>query len=534
MIFTNEHRVPSVPDVSLTEYVLRHASRLHANPALIDGKNGTTLTYGELAETVRRVATGLAERGLAKGDVVAVYSPNVVEYPAIVLAVAWLGGIVTPINPLYTSEEVGRQLRDSGARFMFTTPPLLETATEAARGGEVREILTVGSAPTTVSFAALASSPDAPPTPGRHRGTDLVALPYSSGTTGLPKGVMLTHGHLVTNLCQCEAMDEFETFSEEDVILAVLPFFHIYGLVVVQMLGLAGGASLVVMPRFDLQSMLDLVEKHRITVLPIVPPIALALARDPSLASRDLSSVRLAISAAAPLRADLEAQLSDALGCPVIQGYGMTEASPVTHLSPTRGAVRKPGSIGRLIPGTEARIVDVASGADLAVGADGELLIRGPQIMPGYLNKPDETAACIDVDGWYHTGDVGHVDGDGDFFLVDRTKELIKYKGFQVAPAELEALLLTHPSIADAAVVRHPDDGAGEVPKAFIVPNPRYSTEPAHAEAIMTWVGERVAPYKRIRLVEFVDEIPRSPAGKILRRLLIERGASVPAQVPQR
>jgi acyl-CoA synthetase (AMP-forming)/AMP-acid ligase II len=521
-----------VPDSSLTEYVLRHAARLPDKPALIDGTDGPMVTYGELAETVRRVATGLAERGVVKGDVVAVYTPNLIEYPALVLAVASLGGVVTPMNPRYTAEEVGRQLRDSGARFMFTTPPLLETAQDAAQGESIHEIFTVGFCPDAVSFAELASSPDAPPNRVLDRG-DLVALPYSSGTTGLPKGVMLTHGHLVTNLCQWEAMGESDTFSEEDVILGVLPFFHIYGMVIVQMVALAAGASLVVLPRFDLQSMLDLVEKHRITVLPIVPPIALAVARDQSLASRDLSSVRMVLCGAAPLRADLEARLSDVLGCPVIQGYGMTEATAATHAGRTRAAVRKPGSIGRLVPGTEARIVDLASGADLTAGMEGELLIRGPQIMRGYLNQPEKTAECVDVDGWYHTGDVGCVDGDGDFFIVDRTKELIKYKGFAVAPAELEALLLTHPSVADAAVVRHPDDEAGEVPRAFIVANPGYPVEQLHAEAIMTWISDRVAPHKRIRLVEFVDEIPRSPAGKILRRLLIERDTSLPAKVSQ-
>jgi acyl-CoA synthetase (AMP-forming)/AMP-acid ligase II len=203
----------------------------------------------------------------------------------------------------------------------------------------------------------------------------------------------------------------------------------------------------------------------------------------------------------------------------------MTEASPVTHLSPTRPEARKPGSIGRLVPGTEARVVDVESGQELPIGTEGELLIRGPQIMKGYLNQPDETTASIDAGGWYHTGDVGFVDADGDFFIVDRTKELIKYKGFQVAPAELEALLLTHPAVADVAVVRHPDDEAGEVPKAFVVRRADDVARHVSGETIMEWVAERVAPHKRIRVVEFAEEIPKSPAGKILRRLLIAGGA---------
>ena len=256
-----------------------------------------------------------------------------------------------------------------------------------------------------------------------------------------------------------------------------------------------------------------------------MPPIALAMTRSPNLSARDLSSVRLVMSGAAPLRQDLEHELSEALGCPVIQGYGMTEASPATHLSPTSPGAGKPGSIGRLVAGTEAKIVDPASGRDLPIGMEGELLIRGPQIMKGYLNQPDETSASVDTGGWYHTGDVGYVDADGDFFIVDRTKELIKYKGFQVAPAELEALLLTHPAVADVAVVRHPDDEAGEVPKAFVVRQADQLAHHASGEAIMEWVATRVAPHKRIRVVEFVEEIPKSPAGKILRRLLMAGGA---------
>lgn len=525
MIISSQYPCPPVPDVSVPEYVLRHAPRLHDRPALVDGTDGRTVTYGELADTVRRVATGLSERGLARGDVLALYSPNLVDYPAAVLAVASLGGVVSPVNPLYTADELGRQLRDSGARFILTVPALLDVATEAARGGAVKEIFTFGSGAAATSFAELAGRADAAPRPDLDLGTDLVALPYSSGTTGFPKGVMLTHRHLVTNLKQCEAMVEFETFTERDVVLAVLPFFHIYGMVVVLMLALAGGATLVVMPRFELDSMLDLVERHRITVLPIVPPIALAMTRSPNLRARDLSSVRLVMSGAAPLRQDLERQLSEALGCPVIQGYGMTEASPATHLSPTHPGARKPGSIGRLVAGTEAKIVDPESGHDLPIGTEGELLIRGPQIMKGYLNRPDETSASIDTEGWYHTGDLGYADPDGDFFIVDRTKELIKYKGFQVAPAELEALLLTHPAVADVAVVRHPDDEAGEVPRAFVVRRTDDLADDVSGEAIMDWVATRVAPHKRIRAVEFVEEIPKSPAGKILRRLLIAGGA---------
>jgi acyl-coenzyme A synthetase/AMP-(fatty) acid ligase len=245
--------------------------------------------------------------------------------------------------------------------------------------------------------------------------------------------------------------------------------------------------------------------------------------KHPAVAQFDLSSVRLVFSGAAPLGEDIARALASKLGCPVVQGYGMTEASPVTHLSPTRNAPMKPGSAGRVVPNTEVQLVDVATGAPVARGQEGELLIRGPQIMKGYLERPEETAACLDREGWYHTGDVGYVDEDGYFFIVDRTKELIKYKGMQVAPAELEALLLTHPAVLDAAVVRQADAEAGEVPKAYVVLKPDEAARATSAQVIMDWVAGRVAPHKRIRHLEFIEQIPKSASGKILRRMLIDR-----------
>jgi acyl-CoA synthetase (AMP-forming)/AMP-acid ligase II len=334
---------------------------------------------------------------------------------------------------------------------------------------------------------------------------------------------MLTHRNLVANLCQAAGMQHFDGFGEQDVVAAVLPFFHIYGMVVIKMFGLANGATIVSMPRFDLTEFLGVVQKYRVTVLPLVPPIVLGMVKHPAVAQADLSSVRLVFSGAAPLGEDLARELGTRLGCRVVQGYGMTEASPVTHLSPTRDAPWKPGSAGRVVPNTEVKIVDVATGAELDTGQEGELLIRGPQIMKGYLNHPEATAACLDRDGWYHTGDVGYVDAEGYFYIVDRTKELIKYKGMQVAPAELEALLLTHPAVLDAAVVRRPDEEAGEVPRAYVVLKPDPSAAGTTADALMGWVAARVAPHKRIRQLEFIDQIPKSASGKILRRVLMER-----------
>jgi len=472
---------------------------------------------------VARVAAGLVRRGFKKGDVFAIYSPNVPEYATIFLAVAAAGGINTTVNPLYTADELAKQLTDSRARFLITVPPFLDKAKDAARKSDIEDIFVFGSADGARSFTELAQAGIEAPSSRIDSRNDLVVLPYSSGTTGLPKGVMLTHRNLVANLCQCEGMKNWDAFTERDVTIGVLPLFHIYGMVVIMMLGLASGGTIVLMPRFDLQEFLGLVQKYRATILPLVPPIVLGLVKHPAVAQFDLSSVRLVFSGAAPLGEDIQRELSKKLGCPVVQGYGMTEASPVTHLSPTHNAPIKPGSCGCVVPNTEVKIADVVTGHELSQHQEGELLIRGPQIMRGYLNRPDETAACLDTDGWYHTGDVGYVDEDGFFFIVDRTKELIKYKGLQVAPAELEALLVTHPAVLDVAVVRKADEEAGEVPKAYVVLKPDDAARATTADAIMQWVAARVAPHKRIRHLEFIDQIPKSASGKILRRVLIDR-----------
>jgi acyl-CoA synthetase (AMP-forming)/AMP-acid ligase II len=513
----------AIPDVPITEYVLRHAERLRDKPAMIDGVSGRTLTYGQLADAIRRAATGLARRGFRKGDVLAIYSPNVPDYAVVFNAVASLGGVNTTVNPLYTAGELATQLKDSGARWLVTVPAFLDKAKEAAAATGITEVFVLGTAPGVRSFAELLEAPPAPPAVTIDPRTDVVALPYSSGTTGLPKGVMLTHRNLVANLCQCEGSEDFDGFRESDVIIAVLPFFHIYGMVVIMMLGLCRGATIVSMPRFDFGEFLTALQRYRVTIAPLVPPIVLGMVKNPAVDQFDLSSIRLVFSGAAPLGEDIARQLSAKLRCPVVQGYGMTEASPVTHLSPTLNAPAKPGSIGLVVPNTEVRLAAVGTASNVGRGQEGELWIRGPQIMKGYLNQPGETAAAIDAEGWYHTGDVGYVDDEGWFYIVDRTKELIKYKGMQVAPAELEALLLTHPAVMDAAVIRKADEEAGEVPKAFVVLKPDEASRATTAEALMAFVAERVAPHKRIRHLEFVDQIPKSASGKILRRVLIDK-----------
>ncbi|MEM7253022.1 MAG: 4-coumarate--CoA ligase family protein [Pseudomonadota bacterium] len=520
MIITSDSPDVVVPDVTITDYVLRHHERLGAKPALIDGPSGRTLTYGELAGAVQRVAGSLAARGFGKGDVMGIYCPNMPEYAVVFFAVATLGGINTTANPLYTADELAKQLNDSGARSLVTVGPFLDKALEAASKSSVNEVFCIGAGEGAIPFAALMEDNGPPPSVEINPREDLVVLPYSSGTTGLPKGVMLTHYNLVANLCQCEGMEGFSGFQEDDVVMGVLPFFHIYGMVVIKALCLAQGGTVVTMPRFDLEEFLGLMDKHKVTLGPLVPPIVLALAKHPIVDNFDLSHLRLVFSGAAPLSESLAEEASQRLNCPVIQGYGMTEASPVTHLTPHDQGTSKAGAIGKIVPNSQCKIVDVDTGDELNVGEEGELWIAGPQIMKGYLNRPEETADCLDADGWYHTGDIGKVDEAGYFYIVDRVKELIKYKGMQVAPAELEGLLLTHESVADAAVIPSPDDEAGELPKAFVVLKPDQSVSEAD---LMSFIAGQVAPHKRIRLLDFVSEIPKSASGKILRRNLVEQ-----------
>src|SRR5882724_13352301 len=528
MIFRGPFPEVTIPEVPITPFVFQNAKERSDKPALIDGPTRRTITYSELIESIARVAASLSRRGFKKGEVFGILSPNVPEYAVVFHAVASLGGINSPVNPLYTDHEIAHQLKDAGARFLVTVPQCLEKAMKAAREANIDEVFVFENASCETPGAGgseqanegtpfsslLAGDGDFPEVPINPR-EDLVALPYSSGTTGLPKGVMLTHYNLVANMCQ---MDGLDYFHRDDILLCVLPLFHIYGLVVVLNMGLHLGTTIVIMPRFDLEQFLELIQKYRVTLSHIVPPIVLRLAKDPLVDNYDLSSLKMIFSGAAPLGEDLSKACMKRIGCGIRQGYGMTETSPVTHSSPADPAMMRHGSVGTAAPNTEVKLVDPATEAELGANQEGELCVRGPQIMKGYLNNLEATARTVDADNWLHTGDIGYADEHGHFFIVDRVKELIKYKGFQVAPAELEAVLLTHPAIADAAVIPSRDEEAGEVPKAFVVT--RHETT---GEEIMSFVAARVAPHKRIREVEFIAKIPKSLSGKILRRVLVEQ-----------
>jgi acyl-CoA synthetase (AMP-forming)/AMP-acid ligase II len=519
VIYRSPHPDVDVPDVSLTDFVLAGAADRGDRPALVDGPTGRTLTYGQVADGVRRLRTGLAGRGFGKGDVFALFCPNVPEFAVAFHGIVGAGGVVSTVNSLYTADEVAFQLGDAGARFLLTIPSFMDRAGEAAKKAGIDEVFVLGEADGATPFTDLLASADEPPDVPIDPASDLAVLPYSSGTTGLPKGVMLTHRNIVANLVQ---FGWFDYIREPDRVIGILPFFHIYGLVVILHSALSTGATIVSMPRFELEPFLETMTGQRITRAFLVPPVILALAKHPAVDAYDLSALEMIMSGAAPLDGQLATACADRLGCPVIQGYGLTETSPVTHVMPSLGESR-PGSIGPLLPNTEARVVDWGTGENLGPNQDGEILIRGPQVMRGYLNNPEATASAIDDEGWLRTGDIGHADEDGYFFIVDRLKELIKYKGYQVAPAVIEGVLLSHPAVADAAVIPVPDDEAGEVPKAFVVWAPGASASP---EEVMAYVAERVGGHERVRHLEAIDQIPKSASGKILRRVLVERERS--------
>jgi acyl-CoA synthetase (AMP-forming)/AMP-acid ligase II len=530
MIFRAPFPDVTIPEVAITPFVLQKAKTLGDKPAIIDGPSGHIITYAKLAESIERTAAGLHARGFKKGDVFGILSPNVPEYAIAFHAVASVGGISCPVNPMYTEQEIGHQLKDSGARFLVTVPGFLAKANGAAalatnieevfvfveEGSD--ELLEGGGA---TPFSTLMESDGEAPEVSINPREDLVALPYSSGTTGLAKGVMLTHHNLVANLCQMRGLSYF---TEDDTLVAVLPLFHIYGLVVILNLGLFEGATIVMMPRFELEPFLQVLQDHEVTLAHLVPPIVLALSKHPAVDNYKLPKLKTIFCGAAPLDENLTRACMRRLSCEIRQGYGMTETSPVTHSSPADPATVKFGSVGVPAPNTECKIVNLETGEALGRNQEGELCVRGPQVMKGYLNRPDATAHTIDAENWLHTGDIGYADDDGHFFIVDRAKELIKYKGFQVPPAELEALLLTHPDVADCAVIPCPDDEAGEVPKGYIVLKGETDSveAPVTADELMDFVAERVAPHKKIRSIEFIDKIPKSASGKILRRVLVQ------------
>ena len=491
MIYTSPY--PSLPAQfapmagTVPHLVHGAAGRSPDHPAIVDASSGAVVSYAALAGQINRVAAGLARRGFAPADVLALRAPNTPAWAAVALGAMAAGGAVTGVSPLATEAEAAAHVASASAATLVTEPGSL--------AGPPGLVAPPGIVP---------SSPE----PGR-----LALLPFSSGTTGLPKPVMLSHANLTAAARQ---LGTGLALTPRDRFLALAPLAHVMGFVVSLCAPLAAGATVVMLPRFELAALLDAIERYRVTVIAVPPPVLAALARDPAVSRYDLSAVEALVSGGAPVSPELQAEAAGRFpGAMIGQGYGLTETSAVIPVPDRAGML--PGSVGRLAPGTELRLLDPDTGRDARPGEPGELCVRGPQVMPGYLGRPEATAQMLSADGWLRTGDLGRVDPGGHLFIVDRLKELIKVNAIQVAPAELEAVLAGHPQVADAAVVPRPDERTGEAPVAFVV-----ARGPLEPGQLIAWVAARVAPHKRIRAVRLVREIPRTPSGKILRRLLVE------------
>jgi long-chain acyl-CoA synthetase len=492
--------------------VLRRTARARPDAVAISFR-GRDVTFAELDADSSRLAHALVARGVRCGDRVGLFAPNSPEFEVAFYAASKAGAVACPMNPSYRERDLAHVMADAGLSVVVTTEPLAHVVDEArtAAGATGSTILIRG--PGTDWLAGSPRPlPDAPP--GLDVPPDqLAVLPYSSGTTGLPKGVRLTHRHVVTNHHQ---FIEASAITADDVLMVFLPLTHIYGILLMGV-ACAAGARQVLLERFDLQEVVRLVAEERVTWLFGVPPVMLALASAPGLEPAQFSTVRFVMSAAAPLAPDVGRRVGERLQVRVMQAYGLTEASPATHFSPLDPRRIRLETCGVPIAGTECRIMDLETGErELPPGEVGEVAIRGPQVMEGYWNAAEETARAL-RGGWLYTGDIGTVDAEGYLTLVDRKKEMIKYKGFSIAPSELEAALLEHPDIADCAVVGMADAEAGEVPRGFVVPREGRALHPRDLEAFL---ARRLARFKQIRSWQIVASIPRTPSGKILRRLL--------------
>jgi acyl-CoA synthetase (AMP-forming)/AMP-acid ligase II len=538
-VFSSPFPDVDIPNVGIYEYLFGGLQDEDLDRiAVVDGSSGAETTYRTLLGQIDALAGAVAARGLGLGAVAAILCPNVPVFAVAFHGLLRAGATVTTVNSLYTADEITSQLADARAEWLFTVSALLPGAQEAAlrAGIPAARLVVLDGAEGHPSLADLlgmaAPAPDITFDPAEH----VAVLPYSSGTTGRPKGVRLSHRNLVANVEQSRGL---LNISADDRLLALLPFFHIYGLTVLLNLALRQRARLVTMPRFELSEFLRMIQDHRCSYLFIAPPVAVALSKHPIVTDYDLRSVHTTLSGAAPLDGDLGASLARRLGCRVLQGYGMTEMSPVSHLIPVDATELPISSVGFTVPNMECRLIDPATGEEIEVPDEGtskpgHLLCRGPNVMLGYLNRPGETADALDSDGFLRTGDIATVRADGVVTIVDRLKELIKYKGYQIAPAELEALLLTHPGIADAAVIATADADGQEVPMAFVVRQPGEAGDGLDEGTVMDFVASKVAPFKKVRRVEFIAEVPKSSSGKILRRMLraVEPPAAGRPEVP--
>lgn len=502
------------------DVVLESCRRNGEKTALIDASCERKITFAEYGGMVEALARGLIAGGLVPGEVVAIFLPNSWEFAIAYHAATLAGGIPTLLNPSYREREIRYQLENSGAVFLITDGPLLENVNLAGLAALRRVFTTRNARPGCEEFASLLRTSSAKfPEPKESPQETIGALPYSSGTTGLPKGVMLSHYNLVANVYQTIGPGA-APLTADDVMLCFLPLYHIYGLTVALTLSLTLGNRLVLMPRFDVQKLCGLLVSEGVTMMPVVPPAINAFCQVAEAGKFPKNNkLRWLKSGAAPLAPELARRMTDLTGVLVNQGYGMTEASPVTHvgfISPPE--MNRPASIGQPLALTECRVVDLER-KDVGPGEQGELVMRGPQIMMGYWKEPQATNAVL-RDGWYFSGDIVRRDADGFYYVLDRSKEMIKYKGFPVAPAEVEAVLLEHAAVRDCGVVAKPDAEAGEIPCAFVVLREGFAGSDTLDKQLRDFVADRLAHHKQPREIHFVDAVPRTPSGKILRREL--------------
>lgn len=527
-----------------------------------DAETNRTFTFGEVRESSITFAKGLKSiYDFRKGDVLGVFSPNCIDTPAITCGALWAGVIVSPANPGYTVNELAYQLRDSGAKAIVTQLATIDTVRKACakvglpedcivlmgdardKSGKFKHWTSVRNISGTTRYNQAKITPK----------TDLAFLVYSSGTTGTPKGVRLCHYNLTSNVLQLNAgeygagannltWDGSGTSpgiplprkeSGGDKILACLPFFHIYGLTATILLPMYSGVKIIALAQFEIEKFCRLIQDHGITYVYVVPPMCLLLSKHPCVDKYDLSSIRMTNSGAAPLSKELVEAMHRRTGIKVKQAYGLSETSPSCIAQPWHEWHKSVGSIGKLLPNIQAKFCAVpgseeerdpnGTATELAQGKTGELYLKGPNVFLGYHQKPEETKGCLDEEGWFRTGDVGHIDENGDIYITDRVKELIKYKGFQVAPAELEGYLVDHDLIDDVAVVGVESEELGtEVPRAYVVrKGGKEAVQEGDGEGIVQWLNGRVANHKKLRGgVRFVDAVPKSLSGKILRRIL--------------
>ncbi|KAF7131707.1 hypothetical protein RHSIM_Rhsim09G0145700 [Rhododendron simsii] len=519
--FGEHQKIPDRADLDTATFVLSqlpHPKEAESRVALIDSATNRRVTYVQLRHSINSLATGLYHAlGVRKGDVVLVVSPNSLLYPTICLAVLSLGAILTTANPLNTESELAKQICDSGAKLGIASPEVVHKLIPSG----VRILLT--SRPShdddklSVEELIHGCDPMELPNP-RIDQLDTAVILYSSGTTGTSKGVLLTHANFISILKIVQWSVDVSS-SQNDVFLCFTPMFHIYGLA---FFGLGGlfcfGVTTVLMPRFDLRFVLEAIQNHQVNNVPAVPPVILGLLKA-NTDNYDLSSLRRVLSGAAPLSKEVAAGFREKFPFVELrQGYGLTECGGVTFFVSEKEARARLGSSGRLLPSISAKVVDIESGLAMPPGAVGELWLKGQVVMKGYLGNEEATAATIDPDGWLRTGDLCYFDQDGFVYIVDRIKELIKYNGYQVAPAELEAILLSHPQILDSAVIPVEDEETGQIPKAYVV---RATGSELTEDQIIQFVASQVAPYKKVRRVSFISAIPRSAAGKILRKALV-------------